>query len=481
MLNIIPVSQHGITRDQISRDALITIQTLQQAGFLAFVVGGAVRDLLLGVRPKDFDVVTNATPEQIVSLFHRARIIGRRFIIVHVVQRDSTIEVSTFRKTQDLAALDVHGRILHDNEFGSQQEDACRRDFTVNALYYNPTDETIWDDHHGFQDIQARILRIIGHVSQRYREDPVRMLRAVRLATKLDLTIEEKTAAPISRLSSLLTHVPPARLFDEGIKTLLSGHAKACIQAMEDYHLLHYILPSIHYNKQTEEERTFINLLLHNTDVRLYEGKSVSPGFLLAGLLWHGVKREWTRLMKEDNLPRFNAMQDAAISCSIKYLNRFSIPHRFIFNMREIWEMQPRFLLDDEKTNRITKSRVMKCLKLVDDTRFRIGFDFFALRAESGEIPREQAQWWEALYLATPEERFVLIDAMLEDQKQAKNNSEIGNRSGIAVRKRRKRKRKSAAAKAKEALLLDVIEPHSTPHVYVEPQDYLVPSQELDD
>lgn len=454
MLNIIPVSQHGITRGQISQDALVTIRTLQEAGFLAFVVGGAIRDLLLGVRPKDFDVVTNAKPEQITALFHRARIIGRRFIIVHVTHRESIIEVSTFRKTQSHAELDVHGRILNDNEFGSQEEDACRRDFTVNALYYNPADETIWDDHQGFEDIQQRLLRVIGQATLRYREDPVRMLRAVRLATKLNLEIDPRTASPIARLSNLLTHVPPARLFDEGIKTLLCGQAFACVQAMQDYHLLHYILPAIHYNKQTEAERKFTTLLLQNTDIRLREGKSVSPGFLLAGLLWHGVKKEWQALIDENKMPRFAAMQEAAMTCSIKYLNRFSIPHRFMFNMREIWEMQPRFILEDEKTNRINKARLMKALKLVDDNRFRIGFDFFALRTQSGEIDPQLLAWWENLYAAEPEARLDFIQALLEDQKLLHPQPAVEGKN-TNPRKRRRRKRNKNTTK--EALLLEEI------------------------
>src|SRR5574343_341472 len=289
---VFPFTQHGVRRESISPAALKITPRLQEAGFASFVVGGAVRDLLLGQHPKDFDVATNATPEQVHHLFRRSRIIGRRFRIVHVMVGAETIEVTTFRGGDD-TVTDSEGRILNDNVFGSQEEDARRRDFTVNALFYNPSDETIVDYHHGVRDVHARKLAMIGNPVQRYREDPVRMLRAVRLAAKLELRIDEPTRKPIAELASLLQNVPAARLFDEMLKMLFSGHAWECLSQLRQQGLHHGFFPLLDVIMEQPLGEKFVMLALDSTDQRIRADKPVAVGFLFASLLWHEVLAAW--------------------------------------------------------------------------------------------------------------------------------------------------------------------------------------------
>jgi len=298
---VIPVDQHGIRREQISPVASKVCNVLQEHGHKAFVVGGAVRDLLIGQPPKDYDVATSATPEQVRDLFRRSRIIGRRFKIVHVMSGRETIEVSTFRASHDVesAETDEHGRVLRDNVFGShnvfgsQAEDATRRDFTVNALYYDPGTETIIDYHHGVADIRQKTLRMIGDPRARYREDPVRMLRAVRLGAKLGLTIDPAARTPIREMAELLENVPAARLFDEMLKLLFSGHAVKCLEQLRPEGLHHGLLPLLDVILEQPAGERFVWLSLENTDERIRAEKSVSPGFLFATLLWHEVLANW--------------------------------------------------------------------------------------------------------------------------------------------------------------------------------------------
>src|SRR5689334_6874774 len=285
---------HRVRKSQISRGALEVTRKLQQAGFKAFIVGGAVRDLLLGFHPKDFDVATDATPEQVKPLFRRAFIIGRRFRLVHVHVGNDVVEVSTFRAAQTgNDATDEHGRLLSDNVYGSQAEDAVRRDFTINALYFDPATETIWDYVGGVVDIRAKRLKLIGPPVTRYREDPVRMLRAVRLASKLQLTIDPKTDEPISRLAPLMANVPPARLFDEMQKLLLSGHAVETLKSLRAHGLSHGLLPLLDVILEQPLGQKFIDAALLGTDARVREDKGVSPAFLFATLLWHEVLVTW--------------------------------------------------------------------------------------------------------------------------------------------------------------------------------------------
>ncbi|MFM7121978.1 MAG: polynucleotide adenylyltransferase PcnB, partial [Fluviibacter sp.] len=283
---IIPVKTHGITRDMLSRGAERVCDDLERAGYRAYVVGGAVRDLLLGRDPKDFDIATNATPEQVRRCCRRSRIIGRRFQIVHVMVGQELIEVTTFRALhEDASATDEHGRVLRDNTFGTQSDDAARRDFTVNALYYDPYDETIHDYHHGYADLKQRTLRMIGKPEVRYREDPVRMLRAVRLGAKLGLDLDPATRKPIRELADLLDNVPPARLFDEMLKLLTCGDALACLKRLRAEGLHHGVLPLLDVILEQPLGERFVEQALTNTDQRIREGKSISPGFLFAALL----------------------------------------------------------------------------------------------------------------------------------------------------------------------------------------------------
>ena len=291
---VIPVSSHGITRDRISSGSRRVCETLQEQGYKAYVVGGAVRDLLIGAEPKDFDVATNATPEEVRRAFRRSRIIGRRFQIVHVMMGHETIEVTTFRGTLgEDTKKDEHGRVLRDNVFGTQDEDAARRDFTVNALYYDPVTEAVIDYHHGVGDLKQKTLRMIGDPRARYREDPVRMLRAVRLAAKLGLIIDPEARKPIREMADLLENVPAARLFDEMLKLLISGHAVECITQLRDEGLHHGLLPLLDVILEQPLGERFVMLALASTDDRVLKGKGTSPGFLFATLLWHEVLAHW--------------------------------------------------------------------------------------------------------------------------------------------------------------------------------------------
>ncbi|NTV11944.1 MAG: polynucleotide adenylyltransferase PcnB, partial [Zoogloea sp.] len=341
---LIPVAKHGLRREHISPAARKVCSVLQENGHKAYVVGGAVRDLLIGQEPKDFDVATSATPEEVRALFRRSRIIGRRFRIVHVMSGPETIEVSTFRASQDADGTDTdeHGRILRDNVFGSQAEDATRRDFTVNALYYDPSDETIIDYHHGVADLQQKTLRMIGDSRVRYREDPVRMLRAVRLAAKLGLIIDPEARGPIREMGSLLENVPPSRLFDEMQKLLLSGYAVKCLTQLREEGLHHGLLPLLDVILEQPQGERFVWLSLANTDQRVCQGKPVSPGFLFATLLWHEALSQWEARKAKGELSQpalFDAMDDVLE----QQAGKLAITRRIAGDIKEIWALQPRF------------------------------------------------------------------------------------------------------------------------------------------
>jgi poly(A) polymerase len=397
---------HPVRQKALSRGALDVTRRLQQAGFKAFIVGGAVRDLLLGIQPKDFDIATDATPEQAKPLFRRAFIIGRRFRLVNVLAGPETIEVSTFRarQTGDDSA-DEHGRLLSDNVFGSQAEDALRRDFTINALYFDPISEEVWDYVGGVADVKARRLRLIGDPTTRYREDPVRMLRAARLAAKLGLAIERKTAEPIPKLASLIQNVPPARLFDEMEKLLLSGHAVESIKSLRRHGLHHGVLPLLDVILEQPMGQRFIDLALENTDLRLREGKSVTAAFLFATLLWHEVLAGWNaaKAKGERPIPALHIAMDRTLE---QQAERLAIPRRFEATIKEIWVLQPRF---EQRAG-------VRPFRLLEHPRFRAGYDFLWLRGHSGEVPLALVDWWERFQQAGPEER----EAMLKPEEAPK-------------------------------------------------------------
>ncbi len=396
---VLEAAEHGIDPKLLSSNAIRVTSSLQEAGFKAFVVGGAVRDLLLGVKPKDFDIATNATPEQVKRLFRRAFIIGKRFQIVHVMFGQDLLEVTTFRGAGESSApKDEHGRVLRDNNFGPQHEDAMRRDFTINAMYYDPATQQVLDYHGGIADIKGKILRIIGQPEARYREDPVRMLRVVRFAAKLQFTIEPHTREPIAVMAPLINNVPAARVFDEMLKLLMSGHALACLQQLRKEGLHHGLLPLLDVVLEQPIGMKFVTLALESTDNRIKAGKGVSPGFLFASLLWHQVVEKWTayRAAGESPIPALHLAADDVLDSQTEKL---ALQRKIGSDMRDIWSMQPRFERRNGKAP----------YKLLEHLRFRAGYDFLLLRCESGEIEMEIGEWWTAFYEGDAVEREQLL------------------------------------------------------------------------
>ena len=400
---VIAFGSHGLRREAVSQCALRVTQTLQRHDFAAFVVGGAVRDLLLGRKPKDFDVATDATPEEVRELFRRSRVIGRRFRLVHVMCGPETVEVSTFRganpveETDDHVA-DEHGRILRDNVFGNQEQDATRRDFTINALFYDPSSQEIWDYHSGVADLKKRRLRMIGDPERRYREDPIRMLRAVRLAASRGLEIDAPTRRPIHRLAGLLAHVPPSRLLDEMLKLLLSGHAAPAVMQLRKEGLHHGVLPLLDAAMGRAAGERFVTAALKSTDERVLAGKPVSPGFLFAALLWPEVQAEW-KVLAEKGEPPVPALYGAMDHVMRAQAGKLAIPHRHGADMREIWALQPRFL---QRAGR-------RPFRLLEHPRFRAGYDFLRLRGEGGDAETAIGEWWERFQHAEEAERSQML------------------------------------------------------------------------
>ena len=400
---VIPFEIHGVARSRISNCARKVTSTLQEKGYAAYVVGGAVRDLLLGRDPKDFDVATSATPEEVHAGFRRSRIIGRRFQIVHCLCGPETVEVSTFRgpaadNDAEDAQKDAHGRLLRDNVWGTQEEDAIRRDFTINALFYDPTTQEILDYCGGWEDLQKKRLRMIGDPESRYREDPVRMLRAVRLAAKLGLEIEPATRKPIKPLSDLLQNVPAARLFDEMLKLLLSGHATECVEQLRQEGLHHGLMPMLDAILEQPLGQRFIMLALRNTDERVRAEKPVSPAFLFASLLWHDVLNAWTALQATGMKP-MPALHEAMEQVVSQQSERLAIPRRFSAPMKELWAMQPRFEIRSGR----------RPVALLSLERFRAGYDFLLLRCESGEVDPALGEWWTKFQRVNDEERNAML------------------------------------------------------------------------
>jgi poly(A) polymerase len=430
----VPVAVHGIDVNLVDERAMNVVRTLQQAGFEAYVVGGAVRDLLLGLRPKDFDVATNATPEQVKGLFRRAFIIGRRFRIVHVVygrgREHEVIEVSTFRAYLDNAAaeqvagnektsrselagmkhaVDSTGRVLRDNVWGPQEEDAVRRDFTINAMYYDPTTQVVVDYHNGLKDAKNKTIRMIGDAATRYREDPVRIIRAVRFSAKLSplgFELEPKTAAPLIKSQELLADVPQSRLFDEMLKLLQTGHALASIATLKKLGMARGIYPLLDVVVERAEQ-PFVAAALKDTDRRVGEGKPVAPSFLLACVLWADVRDGWDR-RQAGGQPGHPALFDAIDDVFHSRIGDVSGGGKLASDMREIWVMQPRF---EKRTGSAPWG-------LVDQARFRAAFDFMRLRADIGEVEEVLADWWQEFSMADDNLRQDLIDQVRDEQQK---------------------------------------------------------------
>jgi len=420
--HVIPSGSHPLTPDNISSGARNVVEVLKGQGYQAYVVGGCVRDALLGLHPKDFDVATDATPEQVTALFRRSRIIGRRFRIVHVHMGREVIEVTTFRaghgdgNHKDAVQSD-QGMLLRDNVFGNIDEDARRRDFTANALYYDPQANTLYDYANGVRDIESRTLVVIGDPETRYREDPVRMLRAARFAAKLGFSISPESAAPILPLSGLIADVPPARLFDEILKLFLSGHALATFRQLQDYQLSAQLFP------QTEEILAqdtsgfyldFIEQALTNTDKRIRTNQRVTPAFLLAALLWPAVNQMRAEFEARGETPAM-AIQKAGGLAVARQVNRIAIPRRFSQPMREIWDLQ----------QRLPNRTGTRAGHLVSLPRFRAAYDFVLLREQAGEDLNGLGHWWTRYQDADEGGRRKLVEAL--------------GREPAAKRKRRRR------------------------------------------
>ncbi len=400
---VIERSGHCISRSNISKSALKVLYRLKDAGYQAFLVGGGVRDLLLGLHPKDFDIATDAHPEEVRSLFKNSRLIGRRFRLAHVRFGREVIEVATFRKSSDGSEAGVQSeaqhtqRIVRDNEYGCIEEDIWRRDFTVNALYYNIADYSIWDFCSGMTDMKDRTLRLIGEPERRFREDPVRMLRAARLAAKLNFSIHEDTARQIPVLADLLDGAPPARLFDEFLKIFQTGHALDSYERLVCHGLFEHLFPqTARWLEAAPDDRRaqMIRQALNNTDQRVANGKSVTPMFLFAVFLWGPVRERASELVERENQSEYQALMIAANEVTVEQVTRISLPKRFSYPMREMLQMQPRFL----------KLKGSRAMNFLEHKRFRAAYDLMLLRASAGELDQEVADWWtEVQTLSEPE------------------------------------------------------------------------------
>ncbi|MGE0858178.1 MAG: polynucleotide adenylyltransferase PcnB [Gammaproteobacteria bacterium] len=419
-------SEHAISRKLISPNALKVLYRLDGAGFRACLVGGGVRDLLLGREPKDFDIATDARPEQIRELFRNCRLIGRRFRLAHVRFGNEIIEVATFRaahEDDDGAAAEMtdDGRILRDNVYGDIEDDVWRRDFTVNGLYYDIHDFSVIDYVGGVADLERGVLRVIGDPEQRYREDPVRMLRAIRFAVKLGFKLDADCAAPLPRLAALLDDISPARLFDETLKLFHGGYALQTFEALRHHHLFEHLFPLTEIALSHEHEgfpATLVGRALDNTDKRLAEGKSVTPAFLLAALLWDAVE-ERRQALEDQGLAPQDATLQAADDVIARQVARLAIPKRFTLSARDIWGLQPRLSgLSPKRARRV-----------FENPRFRAAYDFFLLRAEAGDADADTAEWWTAFQDADEAGREAMLGALDEAP------------SGDRPRRRRRRKR----------------------------------------
>ena len=411
---VIPQSEHGISEADISGGALKVLQTLTDAGHSAYLVGGGVRDLLLGLKPKDFDVATAATPDAVRKLFRSCRLIGRRFRLAHVRMGREVIEVATFRAGFDESAGDpdhvrIDGRIVRDNVYGTLEEDAWRRDFTVNCLYYDHRGHTIIDFTGGYDDVRERKLRLIGGAVERYREDPVRMLRAVRFAGKLGFDIDVDTSRAIYDQAPLIEDMPPARLYEEVVKLFMGGEGRKTYALLRRYGLFGHLFPETDACIEADSGGLAGDMLdraLENTDARIVAGKPVTPGFLFAALLWEPVQQD-SEACTARGMSDIQGYEAAGADVIERQIQHVSLPRRFSLMVREIWSLQPRLL---NRRGRGAASR------LLTHPRFRAAYDFLVLRAESGEDVVEHAQWWTRYQEAGDGER----RSMLEDKRGPK-------------------------------------------------------------
>jgi len=415
---LIPEEVHQIPRRQLNDAAMKTAYHLQDEGYEGYLVGGCIRDLLMNKHPKDFDVATNATPEQAHALFRRSRLIGRRFKLLHVRFGRDMIEVATFRASHDSHPTNSdgeHGRqndsgmIVRDNVYGTIEEDALRRDFTVNALYYCPKDHCVYDFTNGFSDLRHRTLRMIGDPDARYREDPVRMLRAARFAAKLGFTIEPETEAPLYELGYLLKDIAPARLFDEVLKIFQSGHGVESYHQFRKYGLLEHVFSQTAYCLENPGNAPVEQLVLNalqNTDRRIQQDKSVTPAFLFAALLWYPMQQRMIKLQKQEGMHTVPAMHEAANQVIGAQISQTAIPRRFSTPIREIWEMQ----------FRLPRRQGKRADRLMEHPRFRAAYDLLVLRENSGEDLEGLGKWWTDYQTQNPQIRSHMSREATKDE-----------------------------------------------------------------
>lgn len=427
----IPRSDHPISRSNLPPGIVKVLYTLRDAGYQAYIVGGGVRDLLAGVRPKDFDIATDAHPEQIRRLFRSCRLVGRRFMIAHVRMGPEIIEVTTFRGPITGAHdRDETGRILSDNVYGTLEDDAFRRDFTINGLYYDIRDFAIVDYVGGMDDLKARRLRLIGDPELRYREDPVRMLRAVRIGNKLHFQMDPACAEPVARLAHLLREIPPARLFEEVLKLLLNPEAVENFRALHWFKLWTELFPDVarSFEQDHENTRAFIEWALENTAERMKHDQPVSPAFLFAALLWPPIVARATALMQQQGHPEHIAIAQAGEEVLARQILRVAIPKRFSIPAREIWQMQSRF-----ENRRGNAPR-----RFMSHPRFRAAYDFLLLRVQAGEVHQEVADFWTQAQVDMPPPSPESFDG--EPGQGPDNSGEGGGGSGRPRRRRRRRR-----------------------------------------
>ncbi len=402
---VIQQDSHGICESDISQSALKVMNRLNQGGFEGYLVGGGVRDLLLNASPKDFDVATDATPEQVKQLFRNSRIIGRRFRIVHVRFGREIIEVTTFRGQNSDSNQQIEsdtGQLLRDNVYGDLESDALRRDFTANALYYSAKDQCIYDYTNGIEDLNNRQLTMIGDPVTRYKEDPVRLLRAIRFSAKLGFNIEANTQAPIHEQAHLLSHVPPARLFEEILKLFLSGYATATYELLRQYGLLDELFPeSARVLDNHFSYAPLIDEMITNTDKRIRTNKRVTPAFVYAALMWPAMHDEFLKL-RESGVSEVDAFGQASQRAISLQLQRIMIPKRFLVPMRQIWELQWR----------LPKRQGKRAQRLLDHPKFRAGYDFLLMREAAGEQLDELGSWWNQYQFADEEAREKMVNEL---------------------------------------------------------------------
>lgn len=416
-MTVIPREQHTISREDISENALKVLYRLNKAGYEAYLVGGGVRDLLLGKKPKDFDVTTNATPDQVRKLFRNCRLVGRRFRLAHVMFGPEIIEVATFRGHHEDQPADrttsqrgQNGMLLRDNIFGSIEDDAQRRDFTINSLYYSVADFSVRDYVGGMQDLEEGTIRLIGNPETRYREDPVRMLRAVRFAAKLHMRISPETAEPIARLATLINDVPPARLFEESLKLLQAGNGLDTYQLLREYSLFQPLFPTItryFTEKGDSSMERIINLVLKNTDTRIQNDMRVNPAFLFAAMLWYPQLETAQKIAQESGLTYHDAFALAMNDVLDEACRTLAIPKRITTLVRDIWQLQLR----------MSRRQGKRAWKLMEHPKFRAAYDLLALRAEienNHELQR-LVQWWGEFQVAAPPAQKGMLDVLDEE------------------------------------------------------------------